>query len=340
MPNAKILTYVKDHTIGLKKGERRNHLSHIQGLIKAEARTYSDLFKILDSDKAWMGASKQPLKTLLSGTLSALRKNGAIKDSIPPKDQILDGLKAVTMETAAARAERIAARVAARKAANKERYNKMKLGAYLAQIKDDQQTAEIQALKDKLAISDANATAAIERADKAEAQVSELEKALNSANIKLADGQIEFQETVEEWRAHSQQLEITIYKLEKERNSYSFFFLFNLIFALFGAYYLGIAFPDAYKAAATIVATNYQLALNNAPILYKQALDSAQPVLDYSAASVQPALDYVSASAQPILDYAAASAQPILDYATASARPVINYASTSAQPYINYLLDI
>ena len=325
MPNAKMLTYVKDHTISLKKGARRNHLGHIQGLIKAEARTYSDLFKILDGDKAWMGASKQPLKTLLSGTLSALRKNGAIKDCIPAKDQILDGLKAATLETAVARAERIAARVAARKAANKERYNKMKLGAYLAQIKDDQQTAEIQALKDKLAISDANATAAIERADKAEALVSELEKALSSGNTKIAeltaaaaDGQIEFQETVEEWRAHSEQLEIAVSKLKKERNSYTFFFMFNLVFALFGAYYLGLAFPDAFKAAAATVATNYQLALNNAPIIYQKALDSAQPVLDYSAASVRPALDYVTASAQPILDY----------------------ASTSAQPYINYLLDI
>lgn len=327
-----MLTYVKDHTIGLKKGERRNHLSHIQGLIKKEARTYNDLFKILDSDKSWMGGSKQPLKTLLSGTLSALRKNGAIKDCIPPKEQILDGLQAATAETAAARAERIAARLAARKAANKERYNKIKLGAYLAQIKTDQQEAEIQALKDKLAISDANAQAAIERADKAEAQVSELEKALSSSSTKITeltaaveDGQIEFQETVEEWRAHSAQLEITVDKLEKYNNSFSLFFLFNLIFALFGAYYLGIAFPGAYTVAAETLATNYQLALDKAPILYQQALDSAQPTLDY-----------VSASAQPILDYSAAS----LDYVSASARPALDYASASAKPIINYLLDI
>jgi hypothetical protein len=295
-----MLTYVKDHTIGLKKGERKNQLSHIMGLIKTEGRTYSSLFKILDDDKSWMGGSKQPLKTLLSGLLSALRKDGAIKDCVPPKEQLLDGLKAATVETAAARADRLAARLAARKAANKERYNKIKLGAYLAQIKADQQEAEIQAIKDKLAISDANAQAAIERADKAEAQVSELEKA-------VADGQAELQETVEEWREHSEQLEITVEKLKKETSSFSVLFLFNLICALFGAYYLGIAFPGAYTAAADSVT-------KNAPILYGRILDQTQTTLNSAVAAVEPVLDYASASAQPILDYASASAKPIINY--------------------------
>jgi hypothetical protein len=287
---------VKDHTISLKKGERTNHLGHIIGLIKSKSRTYGDLFLALDSDKTWMGSSKQPLKTLLSGTLSALRKNGAIKDCAPPKEQILDGLKAATTETAAARAERINARIAARKAANKERYNKLKLDAHLREMKVDQQAAEIQELKNKLAISENYANAAIQRADNAEAQVAELGEALNA-----------YHKANDDWYNHSSQLEETIKRQKALSSAYNLFFLFNILCALIGAHYLGTVFPSAYAAAADNTIANYRLAIRAAPILYQRTLER------------------ISSSAENMIDLAAASTRPVFDYAMTSAKPIFNY---------------
>ena len=304
MPNAKMITYVKDNTIPHTKGRVIGHLRHIQSLIKIKPLTYSDLFAALDSDRSWMGGSKQTVKSLLSGTLSALRENGAIKDCAPPKEKLVGGVQAAAVETAAARAERLAARVAAKKAANKERYKKIQLQAYLKQVEDDKVLAE---LKEKLAISDANAQAAIERADKAEAQVAVLEKAVADGTAELQEAENEFQETVDAWRTHSEELEMTVEKVTKDANSISYLFLFNLICALFGAYYLGIAFPGAYTAAADGLAANYQLARDNAPILYQRALTTA-------SFAVEPALNYVTASVRPVLDYASSSAQPAINY--------------------------
>jgi hypothetical protein len=322
MPSTKMITYVKEHTIGLKKGERRNHLNHIMGLVKAKSLTYDDLFLALDSNKAWMGRSKQTVKSLLSGTLYALRKNGAIKDCVPPKEQLLDDLKTAEAETEAARAERLSARIAARKAANKERYKKTQAAAYLAQLKADQTEAEIQDLKNKLAISNANAQAAIERADKADAQIAELESALASTEDEL-------KATVNDWQTHSEQLEISIEQMKMDASSYTIFYLFNLICALIGAYFLGVAFPGAYAAVTESVAINYKMAITNAPILYRQAIDTV-PIL------YQQAIDTAPILYQQAID----SVRPTLDYATASARPVMDYASASAKPYINFLLDI
>jgi len=305
-----MITYVKEHTIPHTKGRVIGHLSHILGAIKIKPISYNDLFAGLDKDRAWMGGSRQHLKTLLSGTLSALRKNGAIKDCAPPKAQLLGGVEAAAVETAAARAERLAARLAAKKAANKERYKQQQLKAYNKQVEEDKLKAEIQSLKEKLAISDANAQAAIERATAAEAQVAVLDKAVADAQAELLEVENEFQETVDAWRTHSEQLEstveqleMTVEKLNKDANSFSYLFLFNLICALFGAYYLGIAFPGAYTTAASALAGNIQRAVDFTPILYQRALETSQPVLDYVVSSTRPVIDSASASAQPIINY-------------------------------------
>ena len=305
MPNAKMLTYVKDNTIGHTKGRVVGHLSHIQGLIKTKPRTFSELFLELDSDKTWAGGSKQTVKSILSGTLYALRKNGAIKDCVPPKELLLDSLKAATAEVEAKRAERRIAQMAARKAANKERYKKQKVDA---QIKDDQQTAEIQGLKDKLAISDANAQAAIERADKAEAELDAASAQIILLKTSVSETETELQETVEEWRMYAAQVE----NLQKDASIFTLLIFFNLVCVLISAYFL--AFPGTYTAMADKLATSYNLALENAPVLYQRALDFAKPVLDF--------------------------AKPILDYASASVRPVLKYGNDSAKPIINFILDI
>jgi len=124
-----MITYVKPSTIELTRGNVITHDATIIALIKEKPRTFADLFQALDVDKSWLGTSKQTVKSVLSGRLTEMRKNGAIVDASVPKSVLMENIETLRAVAEEKRAEVKAARIVAKKAVAAENYKKRKAAA-------------------------------------------------------------------------------------------------------------------------------------------------------------------------------------------------------------------
>ena len=166
--------YVKPSTIPHRAGKGA-HESAILSAIKdySDKGAYisnSKLFALLSADTAWLGNSKQSVKTVLNGQLYRLRKNGAIATG--PKVALTEQLKELTVDVTEKMRLLKAARVEARKAKASEYYKKNKLA----------QEALLQE-------ANARADEANARALSAEARADEAFTGLTEANARLADSE-------------------------------------------------------------------------------------------------------------------------------------------------------
>ena len=163
------IVFIKDSTLVHVRGNTGNHQAAIIAFVKAhDGITRARLIEKLSEDTAWIGNSKQSVKSIVDGNLTKLRANGAI-GSKPKNIQEL-----VSHSTASADSARTVlkqARVASRKALNKERYLKNK--ALMVELKEAlaSKEAELQASRVEL------------QASRAELQASRAE--LDSANEEL-----------------------------------------------------------------------------------------------------------------------------------------------------------
>lgn len=206
-----LITLVKLSPIQYKRDSMASvqDASIVRKLQEKNSVTYTDLLNRLQMDVSWLSDSTQNPNTVLTTRLHFLRKVGAIVDVPATNVQTRVADTVADPINAELKAKLKAARKATK--ALKAEENRLLQEATAAKVKELDATIEA---KDMLVrIANANADAAIQRADSAEAKVRELEATIETRDMNVriananADATISRADSAE---AYAQELELKL----------------------------------------------------------------------------------------------------------------------------------